>query len=697
MEVASVLKEVDIFLDGCTEVVEAAVVARLQELVRVGFGEALILALEDFRKVAVADVPFAHGGDDSISCLVVGVRLTCTAVVDAGWAFVLPEPEVDLDDILDIDEVAALLAVIEAVRAAEEARFSRFLELTVELVEDRRHLALVLLLRAEDVEVAQTDDLAAALVHDLPYIAVEGELAVSVRIQCILRRIAFGKAVATCTVGRGGRSVEEGHAVQQAEVQQRLRVFVVDLHHVVDIVLHRIGAGALMEDGIDVAAAEFVVLDALQKVVLMTIVDEMKTAQVLVILAVLEVVDDEDVVPALAVEFLDDIAADKSGAAGDDDHEDPLSLFMQGACEMRPSNSCFFARQFPQFFLQLLAAHGVGAELPNDDARGEVGEEGGVRSLETAGKPCGEDGDDRVAGARYIEDFLCARRDMHFFAVAHERHAAFRARHEHVLDPVLAHDVVGCLNDFRIRILDGIDENLIDFLDIGRDVVRAAVLRPIRALGIDDDGHAVRVRRFDDRRRRKVAARSLRVVGNDDGVYTLGEFAAHEGEEFIDVDFLKRLRALEVKPHHLLMPADDAHLRRRRSIRRHESRVIDAVFHELFLERAAVVILADEAREKRVAAEECEVVRDVCRAAERFLLARDVVDRHGRFGRDARDFAVVVLVEHDVAGNEDLAAREAFLDEGEHFFDVHRQLPSKGIFSYNSTTLQRYCPSCAGI
>ena len=51
--------------------------------------------------------------------------------------------------------------------------------------------------------------------------------------------------------------------MQQAEVQQRLRVFVVDLHHVVDVVLHRIGAGAFVKYGIDVTAAEFVIFDAL--------------------------------------------------------------------------------------------------------------------------------------------------------------------------------------------------------------------------------------------------------------------------------------------------------------------------------------------------------------------------------------------------------------------------------------------------
>ena len=115
--------------------------------------------------------------------------------------------------------------------------------------------------------------------------------------------------------------------MQQAEVQQRLRIFIVDLHHVVDVILHRVGAGALVKYDVDVAAAEFVVFDALQKVVLVPIVDEVQTAQVLVILAVLEVIDDEDVVPALAVQLLDDVAADESSATCDDDHEkSPLFL-----------------------------------------------------------------------------------------------------------------------------------------------------------------------------------------------------------------------------------------------------------------------------------------------------------------------------------------------------------------------------------
>lgn len=92
---------------------------------------------------------------------------------------------------------------------------------------------------------------------------------------------------------------------------------------------------------------------------------------------------------------------------------------------MRLPNSCFFARQFPQLFLQFLTTHGVGAKLSYDDACREVGKEGSVPALKSARKACGKDGDDRIARARYIEDFLRPRRNMNLFTLAHERHAVF--------------------------------------------------------------------------------------------------------------------------------------------------------------------------------------------------------------------------------------------------------------------------------
>ena len=84
--------------------------------------------------------------------------------------------QVDAHDVTDVDEVAPLLAVCDAICPAEEARLSHIENLMIELIEDRRHLALVMLLGTIDVEVAQADDGAARLGDDLPHIAVECEL-----------------------------------------------------------------------------------------------------------------------------------------------------------------------------------------------------------------------------------------------------------------------------------------------------------------------------------------------------------------------------------------------------------------------------------------------------------------------------------------------------------------------------------------
>lgn len=304
---------------------------------RVGFGVVLVLALEDFREVAVGDLAFAHGLDDGLRYFVVAVGVAGAAVVDAGRAVVLPEPEVDAHDVLDIDEVAALLAVFDRLAgdlapAAEEVCLARLVDLVVELVEDGGHLALVVLLRAVDVEVLEADDLAVGLWHDLAHVAVEGELREGVRVQGVLTRVALAESVLAAAVRRGGRGVHEGDAVLQAEVQQGLRVLVVRTHHEVDVVLHRVGAGALVEDGVDVRAVEVVVLDALKEVVLVLVVDELQAAEVLVVLAVLEVVDDQDVRAAAAVEFFDDVAADETGTTCYDNHVDSSCISSLSDC-----------------------------------------------------------------------------------------------------------------------------------------------------------------------------------------------------------------------------------------------------------------------------------------------------------------------------------------------------------------------------
>lgn len=335
--VTAVIEEGHIFLDSFVHIGEALVVAGGEEMRRVGLGEVLVLALEDFREVAVGDLALAHGLDDGLRYFVVAVGVAGAAVVDAGRAVVLPEPEVDAHDVLDVDEVAALLAVFDGLAgnlapAAEQVCLARLVDLVVELVEDGGHLALVVLLRAVDVEVLEADDLAVGLWHDLAHVTVEGELREGVRIQGVLTRVALAEAVLAAAVRRGGRGVHEGDAVLQAEVQQGLRVLVVRAHHEVDVVLHRVGAGALVEDCVDVRAVEVVVLDALKEVVLVLVVNELQAAEVLVVLAVLEVVDDQDVRAAAAVEFFDDVAADETGTTCYDNHVDSSCIGSLSDC-----------------------------------------------------------------------------------------------------------------------------------------------------------------------------------------------------------------------------------------------------------------------------------------------------------------------------------------------------------------------------
>ena len=104
------------------------------------------------------------------------MRNARAAVVDTALAAVLEEMQIHAHDITDIDEVTPLLPVCKPVRPTEKACLPHLHNLMVELVEDRRHLALVMLLGTVDVEVPQTDNQTARLGDDLPYIAVEREL-----------------------------------------------------------------------------------------------------------------------------------------------------------------------------------------------------------------------------------------------------------------------------------------------------------------------------------------------------------------------------------------------------------------------------------------------------------------------------------------------------------------------------------------
>src|SRR5574343_1167620 len=145
---------------------------------QVGLGEGLVLALERlgeggiFKQALVAQ--FGQGQRCLVFCpafclqaavdrshgnIVEALRPAGTQIEDAGLFRMVEEEQVDLGDVADEHEVAHLAAVLVAVRTFEQLDLAFGTEL-VEVVEgDRGHPPLVVLARAIDVEVAETDDL----------------------------------------------------------------------------------------------------------------------------------------------------------------------------------------------------------------------------------------------------------------------------------------------------------------------------------------------------------------------------------------------------------------------------------------------------------------------------------------------------------------------------------------------------------
>ena len=115
-----------------------------------------------------------------------------------------------------------------------------------------------------------------------------------------------------------------------------------------------------MEYSIDVRAVEVIVLNTLQEVILMLVVDELKTTQVLVILPVLQIIHDQDVCTTTAIKFFDDITADKTGTACYDNDDKYLpSLFQRSQ----------------QFF----PADGIGSKFRYDNAGRQISQIGTFR------------------------------------------------------------------------------------------------------------------------------------------------------------------------------------------------------------------------------------------------------------------------------------------------------------------------------
>src|SRR5687768_13621814 len=220
----------------------------------------------------------------------------------------LEEEQVDVDHVVDIDEVAPLLAVAVAARADEQPHPARCQELLVGVERDRRHAPLVRLVGTVDVEIAQADDLGGAAGERAPHQLVEQELGVAVDVERPLAAALLAE-IGPRAVDRGRRGVHQRHLLLLAPVEHELGVAVVVLHHVAAVGLHGVRAGALVQHRLDRAAEAF---QPLQELALVQVVGDLEPREVAHLVRMLQVVHRHDVAYAGGVQPLDDLRADEA-------------------------------------------------------------------------------------------------------------------------------------------------------------------------------------------------------------------------------------------------------------------------------------------------------------------------------------------------------------------------------------------------
>ncbi len=128
-----------------------------------------------------------------------------------------------------------------------------------------------------------------------------------------------------------------------------------------------------------------------------------------------------------------------------------------------------------------------------------------------------------------------------------------------------------------------------------------------------------------------------------------------------------------IDPHDLLVPRDNPRFHDRPEIRVLEHEVgLDFLRAQQIEKSPPAGVGADRADDRDAVNELAQVARDIGRAARIKGFAGHLDHRHGRFGRDAADFAPDEFVEHQVAGYGDALAGGA----GEDFpetFEFHEE------------------------
>ena len=187
--------------------------------------------------------------EDGADELAPGVRLAGSDVVEAVRAGFLDEVQRHVDRVLDVEKVAPLLAVRElGPIALEQPHATGLQNLPERLVHDAPHVALVVLVRPEHVEVLQPDD--PIEVAARRRVQVEELLRIAVHVERPQRRDVepVGHPTLDRAVGRRRRCVGEADPALERPLGEHLRVVEVVLDEVAAVGLGRRRTRAQMND-----------------------------------------------------------------------------------------------------------------------------------------------------------------------------------------------------------------------------------------------------------------------------------------------------------------------------------------------------------------------------------------------------------------------------------------------------------------
>src|ERR1700728_419633 len=179
------------------------------------------------------------------------------------------------------------------------------------------HVALVVLVRTEDVEVFQARD---ARQHArLLRVAIEEMLGIAVHVERpqALQRHGFRQAGLQPSVGCGRGSVDETPPAVEREMRQRFGVFEIIANQIRRVRFRGGRTGAQMKDGADVTEHSRRFADAPEQVVRFDVIGKLQRSQVLPLLVGSKKIRYEDVLQSAAIQLPNECAADETGAPSD--------------------------------------------------------------------------------------------------------------------------------------------------------------------------------------------------------------------------------------------------------------------------------------------------------------------------------------------------------------------------------------------